>query len=78
MAERNYLTETTKHGKCWAGPDILAHSWKEAESKAKSLGVRLLGEWMMSITMPDGGDASALADMIIQEENSKRKSETVN
>lgn len=74
-----YLTETTREGKRWAGPDIKARYWEEAESRAKELGVKLVGEWMMSITAVDGVGTDALADMIIQERNEGRevKAETI-
>ncbi len=71
-----YLTETTREGKRWAGPDIKARYWEEAESRAKELGVKLLGEWMMSITAAEGVFTNAYADLIIQDHNEQRESKT--
>ena len=40
-----FLTEMTKDGKTFAGPNIVAESIEEAEDAAKSNGLILLGEF---------------------------------
>tara|TARA_B100000900_G_scaffold76200_1_gene60981 strand:- start:658 stop:858 length:201 start_codon:yes stop_codon:yes gene_type:complete len=48
-----YLTEVEDNGKIYAGPNILALNWEEAEKAAKYNNLILVGEFVEIVT--EGG-----------------------
>tara|TARA_R100000388_G_scaffold30743_1_gene24073 strand:- start:243 stop:443 length:201 start_codon:yes stop_codon:yes gene_type:complete len=48
-----YLTEVEDNGKIYAGPNILALNWEEAEQAAKYNNLILVGEFVEIVT--EGG-----------------------
>ena len=48
-----YLTEVEDNGKIYAGPNILALNWEEAEKAAKYNNLILVGEFVKIVT--EGG-----------------------
>ena len=48
-----YLTEVEDNGKLYAGPNILAVNWEEAEKAAKYNNLILVGEFVEIVT--EGG-----------------------